>query len=234
MTVALLLGLVVLALLDSTSIGTLLIPVFLMLAAGRPFTGRVLVYLATIVVFYFAVGVGLMLGLRPVLDTLGDRLDSPVGYWIELVVGVGMFLLSFRFDPKRRAKMGKSSDASDTIKKIEQSQKSVWGMVLLGLTAGAIELVTMLPYLAAIGLMAAEDLTAVEWVPTLALYNVVMILPALLLLLIRLVIRGRAERLLQRIGDYLSRHSVAFLGWVLAIVGFLIARDGFARLFLFD
>ncbi|SDI12956.1 GAP family protein [Nonomuraea jiangxiensis] len=234
MTVALLIGLIVLALLDSTSIGTLLIPVFLMLAAGRPIVGKVLVYLITIVVFYFAVGVALMLGLRPMLDTLGDSLDSPVGYWIELIVGVALFLFSFRFDPKRRAKQGRSSDASATIERIERSQKSVWGMVVLGLTAGAIELVTMLPYLGAIGLMATEGLSPVEWVPTLALYNVVMVLPALLLLLLRLAARGRAERLLQRIGAYLSRHCVAFLGWVLAIVGFLLARDGFARLFLFD
>lgn len=55
-------GLAGLALVDSTSIGTLIIPIFLMLS-NRPALGRrALVYLTTVACFYFVIGVALVLG----------------------------------------------------------------------------------------------------------------------------------------------------------------------------
>ena len=56
MDLALAASLAALALIDSTSFGTLLIPIWLLLAPGRVRAGRMLVYLGTIAVFYFAVG----------------------------------------------------------------------------------------------------------------------------------------------------------------------------------
>lgn len=53
MDVTLLLGL---ALVDSTSVGSLFIPVWLLLAAGRVPVGRILAYLGTIAGFYFVDG----------------------------------------------------------------------------------------------------------------------------------------------------------------------------------
>jgi hypothetical protein len=45
-----------LALIDSLSIGTLLIPIFFLLTPGRAPAGKLLAYLATIAGFYFVVG----------------------------------------------------------------------------------------------------------------------------------------------------------------------------------
>jgi hypothetical protein len=36
------------------------------------------------------------------LSPVGGTLDSPAALWIQLVLGIGLFVLSFRFDPKRR------------------------------------------------------------------------------------------------------------------------------------
>ena len=41
-------------------------------------------------------------------------------------------------------------------------------MILLGLTAGLLEVATMVPYLAAIGIMTTSDLPVMQWVPLLA------------------------------------------------------------------
>ena len=60
-------SLVGLALVDSTSFGTLLIPVWLLLAPGRTRWGRVLLYLGTVAVFYLALGVALSAGAGPLL-----------------------------------------------------------------------------------------------------------------------------------------------------------------------
>ncbi|MGW3352943.1 hypothetical protein ACWDA3_57460 [Nonomuraea rubra] len=52
MTAALALALAGLSLLDSTSFGTLLIPVWLLLTPGRLRTGQIFTYLATVALFY--------------------------------------------------------------------------------------------------------------------------------------------------------------------------------------
>nr|BFF20805.1 hypothetical protein GCM10025730_43260 [Promicromonospora thailandica] len=63
-------ALVVLALVDSTSFGTLLIPVWLLMAPGRVRVGRMLLYLGSIAGFYALVGLAILLGA----DALGDTL----------------------------------------------------------------------------------------------------------------------------------------------------------------
>src|SRR5690606_2493583 len=82
----LLLSLAVLALVDSLSIGTLLIPVFLLVSPGRVRVGRVLLYLTTIAVFYLAVGLLFLWGLVNVADAAAEILASPAGTVGRLVV----------------------------------------------------------------------------------------------------------------------------------------------------
>ena len=81
------LALVLLALLDGLSIGTLLIPLFFLLVPGRVRGGRMLLYLGTIAVFYLIVGVLFLTGLVNVVDAAGDFLSSTPGRVTRLVVG---------------------------------------------------------------------------------------------------------------------------------------------------
>ena len=85
----------VLALLDGLSIGTLLIPVFLLLAPGRVRVGRVLLYLVTIAVFYLAVGILFTLGLVNLVDVAQDFLSSTGGQIARLVVGAALLVTAF-------------------------------------------------------------------------------------------------------------------------------------------
>ena len=64
MTAAALAGLAGLALVDSTSFGTLVLPL-MMLLAPQVRTRNLVVYLLTIAVFYFGVGVALLAGVLP-------------------------------------------------------------------------------------------------------------------------------------------------------------------------
>jgi cytochrome c biogenesis protein CcdA len=224
LTTELVLTLGVLALVDSTSFGTLGIPAYLLLASDRSPAGRLLVYLATVTVFYFGVGVALMLGLSTALDVFDEALRSRTASWIQLAIGVGLFLLSFRFDSKRR----KEKEGPG---RWEPRLGGPGAMVLLGLTAALLEVATMVPYLGAIGFMTASDLPAATWVPLLAGYVVVMILPPLVLLGVRTVARGWLDPKLERLRAWMRRHSASAIGWTLGIVGFLVARDAVARLF---
>ncbi|MEU4537131.1 GAP family protein [Streptosporangium sp. NPDC023825] len=224
MTIELVLTLGALALVDSTSFGTLGIPLYLLLASDRSPAGRLLVYLATVATFYFGVGVALMLGLGAALAAFEEALYSRTAYWIQLAIGVGLFLLSFRFDSKRqREKEGPS--------RWEPRLGGPGAMILLGLTAALLEVATMIPYLGAIGFMTGANLPAVQWVPLLAGYVLVMILPPLVLFGVKTVAGGRLDPKLERLRAWMRRHSASALGWTLGIVGFFVARDAASRLF---
>lgn len=178
-----------------------------------------LIYLATVATFYFLVGVGLMLGLSAVVESFGDALHSQAAYWVQLALGGGLFALSFLFDPKRRQKRGKPE------RRFEPRPGGPRAMVMLGLTAGLLEVATMVPYLAAIGIMTNAGLPAGQWAPLLAVYVLLMITPPLVLMALRGVAGPWLEPRLERLRAWMTRHSAAAVSWALAIVGSLLALD---------
>lgn len=226
MDLAHLASLVALALVDSTSFGTLLIPIWLLLHPGRVRTARMLVFLGTVATFYFAVGVGFVAGAATVLPGIGAALDARAVLWVLLVLGVAMFIYSFRMKP--------SSGGGRLARWRERAMTDgrVWGLVGLALTATVVELGSMLPYLAAVGLVATADLAAGEVALVMAGYCLVMITPALVLLGLRVGLGHRIEPVLQRISSWLTSSNA--LAWAVGIVGFLLARYAAARLGLID
>ncbi|MFI7699290.1 GAP family protein [Nonomuraea sp. NPDC049480] len=227
MTIGLMLTLAALAVVDSTSFGTLVIPVYLLLSSERSRVSRLLIYLGTIAAFYFLVGVALMLGLSAAVDAFGEALRSRPAYWAQLVLGVGLFAVSYRFDPKWRAKRGKPE------RRFEPRTGGPRVMVPLALTAGVIEVATMVPYLAAVGIMTTSGLATGQWLPLLAGYVFVMILPPLALMGLRGLAGAWLEPKLERLRAWLTKHSASMVSWTLAIVGFLLARDAAVYLFFF-
>ncbi|WP_084961216.1 GAP family protein [Thermoactinospora rubra] len=218
MTIGLVVTLVALALVDSTSFGTLGVPVVLMLSGAT--AKRLLVYLATISAFYFAVGAALMLGLGALLERFGDALASRTASWVQLAIGVGLFALSWRFDSKKRG------------------YRPLWEprlggprvMALVALTAGLVEVATMVPYLAAVGIMTKAELPVAQWAVLLAGYVVVMVVPALALLAARTVASRWLDPKLERLRAWLLKHSASAVGWALGIVGVLLALDALSAL----
>lgn len=230
MTLELLLTLGGLALVDSLSIGTLLIPVFFLIAP-RLRAGRMLLYLATIAGFYLVVGIVLMLGAQAAFTALGDVVDSTAGRVVQLVLGVGLLVTSFLIPtkPKEGAGPGRLSRWRDGA--LEGRRASVVMAVAIG--AGLVEVATMLPYLGAIGLMTAAPITVPTRALLLLVYCGVMVLPALVLLAARLVARRLIEPALRRLAAWLERTGAETTAWIIGIVGFLIARDAAAQLELF-
>lgn len=227
MSSGLLLSLAGLALIDSTSIGTLFIPIWLLLSPERIGVGRVLGYLGTIVVFYFAVGLLLVFGGGRLVDALDGAADSPVLNYVQLALGVGLLVLSFRFDGKRRRGPSPVSRWRD---RVTTGGSSIGWLLGLALLAALAEVATMLPYLGAVGLMATADLAGWTVPMLLAGYCLVMVLPAGVLLAGRAVLPGLSERLLRRANTWLVEKAGNATGWVLGIAGFLVARDAAFRI----
>ncbi|MFI6515664.1 GAP family protein [Spirillospora sp. NPDC050679] len=231
MSAALLLSLAGLALLDGTGVGTLFIPVWLLLAPGRIQAGRVLIYLGVLAAFYFAVGLLVVSGAGSAVEALGRAGDGRAVLWGQLAVGVGLFALSFRFDPKRRKHRGGISRWRE---RVTAGSSSAGWPVGLALSVGLVEVATMLPYLGAIAMLSASDLGTAAAAGLLAAYCLVMVLPAGALLVARTTVASRAEPVLRRLNAWISDKGAGAVGWLLAIAGFLVARDAAARLWFLD
>ncbi len=183
MTWAVLGGLVLLALVDSTSAGTLLLPLW-MLVAPRVRPARVLLFLATVAVFYAAVGVVLLLGVDAVLDAVsgagaGDALarNRPLAV-VQLLVGAALFWWSWPLERRAKERGGPSPRAVRWRAALQGEGVPVRTTVLVALVATVLELATMLPYLAAMGLLSRSGLDRPWQLLVLVGYVVVMVLPA--------------------------------------------------------
>ncbi|SHG46067.1 GAP family protein [Geodermatophilus nigrescens] len=229
-----LLALVPLALVDSTSVGTLLLPIWFLLAPGRVRARRLLVFLGTIAGFYLLVGLALLAGAEALRDRAAGLGDSSALTVVQLLLGVTLFASSFAMGRRREG-----SRRSGRV--LRWRDRAVGGgegggeggtgvLVGLALGAGLLELATMLPYLAAIGLLGGSGLSPVLQGGVLAGYCLVMVLPALLLLALRLLAARQVEPLLARVGSWLERTGAETTAWVVGIAGFLLARDALGRL----
>ena len=236
MTIALLGTLVVLALIDSTSFGTLLIPLWLMAAPGRLRPQRVLVFLATVAVFYWGVGLALLWGADLVFDDIARIVASPAGLVLVLVAGILLIIWSYRLEAKAkkqktdgsagptsrwRARAMGTIDVPHAATSTRQ-RSGLLALVALALAAATVELGSMLPYLGAIGALTASDLGWPATAVVLAGYCSLMIAPALALLAVRVVGASRVEPVLARLERWLSRNASTTLSWVVGIVGVLL------------
>ncbi|MEU6919327.1 GAP family protein [Streptomyces olindensis] len=242
MSASLALALAGLGLLDSTSFGTLLIPIWLLLTPGRVRAGRVAVYLATVAAFYFCVGVLLVLGADAVLEAVRAAFAgvAPTRLRIgQLVLGFLVIAFSYRLEARARRRAGgpgrlqrwRAAAMSGAVRDGEGVDgrgargAGVRGLMSLALVATVLEVLTMVPYLAAVGLLANADLTWEVIGGALAGYCVMMIFPAVLLGVVRIAAHERAEPVLQRINDWFTRNSAKALGWTVGGIGIGMALN---------
>lgn len=258
----LLLSLAVLALVDSLSVGTLLIPVFLLLSPGKVRASRVLLYLVTIAGFYLAVGLLFLWGLMNVVDIASDFLTSPTGIIIRLLVGVGLLVASFVIPASAKKKAEQpvpmstavSLDGSATPDAVASEPAQLqrpgritrWrdrllapdttraALMSVAVAAGLVEVATMLPYIVAMTMLADAGLDTPLRIVSLVGYCLVMIVPAIVLLLLRIVAAPLITRPLQRLADWMQRTGAENTAWIIGILGFLIARAAAVELGLSD
>ncbi|WP_330232323.1 GAP family protein [Nocardia sp. NBC_00508] len=224
-----------LGLIDSTSFGTLLIPIWLLLSPGRLQASRIVVYLATVAVCYFGVGVVLVLGADAALAAMrtGTASLPPVPLRIgQLILGLLVIAWSYRLEARAARQAGTPGKIQRWREKAMSGSGSSRGLVQLALLAVALEVATMLPYLAAVGLIVHADLGWQLTGSTLAAYCVVMILPALALAAARLAAHQRVDPILRRVNDWLTRNSAKTLGWTVGGIGIGISLNAVAVLIL--
>ena len=203
-----------LALLDSINPSALAVTIFLVLQGGS-YVLRVLVYVSAVFLSYLGIGVLLMLGL----GSLWEYVEGPAVYAVQGVAGVlllGYAVFAPSGKPRKKARSREPRSAG------------LATIFLLGVTVTVVEFSTAFPYLGAIAILTSAELAVGQWLPLLVGYNVIFVLPPLLLLAAYAAfgerIRGRLERLRERF----EGGSRGALLWILGIVGFFLLADSLA------
>ncbi len=180
---------------------------------------------------YAAIGAVLLLvgeSLRPALADVGD-LEAL--RWVQLVAGVALFAAAFS-DAVIGRFAGRALRWRDRLR--DDPSGANRSIVATASVAVAVEVPTMLPYLAAIGILAASDLAVAGQLGLLGGYVVVMVLPALALAVARAAAGRVVEGPLRRLDGWLTRQADEMTGWVFGIVGFFLAGDAVQALGLFS
>lgn len=211
-----LLALLGLALLDSMSLGTLVIPLVLVISRRRVDAAPLFFYFATVVLLYFFLGTAIALGFDLLSDVAGRIWDSEPAQWFKVVAGLGLLAYGiFAPDPVKREGH-----------RAPPRSLHPGAMVTLGAGAALTEAATMVPYLAANGIITSMDIGWPLRLALLAAYCVVMILPALVLIAAAALAGQRIWPHLEKIVPTLEREAKVTLLWIAAIVGVWMAGGG--------
>lgn len=239
MDTAVLLGLAGLALVDSTSVGTLVVPV-LILAHPQARAGRVLFYLCTICAFYYALGLLLLLGADMLTGAWQWVNANRSVDWIRLFIGTGLFVGSFwpgtswaKAARARRETAGVPNRSGLWVGAVVADGARAWTVAGVAVAAGLIEAASMLPYLGALALIGTSELSRPGQAATLAAYVMVMALPALLLLALRMAAHAWLAPRLKPLSTWLERSVGAAIWWVIGALGLWLMVDAIARLGLY-
>lgn len=220
--------LVGLALADSTSIGTLVIPIWLLMRE-RLEVGRILLYLVVIAGFYWVLSLALLAFVTQVTEFAHTLQPDRSWSWIQLAAGVIVLGLGIWTDRRPGPSTAQPSRAgrwrSRTLRL--DGNRAIIG---LALTAGVLEAATMLPLLAAVGMIERSTFSPIESALAVSGYVAIMMLPAIALLAVRVGIGERAAQPLAAAGRWLERQSNAVIATILIVLGGLVAADAAIRL----
>jgi cytochrome c biogenesis protein CcdA len=164
MTLTFLITLTGIAVVDSLN-PSLFVTQFFLLTTHRP-TGRLLAYIAGIIVVNFLGGLLILAGVSTLIGNLLTSIDARILYAGQIVIGLLLigFGLSFRIESEQNG-----------VKKPQSLR--LWHAFVLGMVVMVNEITTALPYFVAIERIIAADLTATQSLLALTVYNMVFSLP---------------------------------------------------------
>ena len=217
-----LLALLGLALLDSLNPSALAMTLYLVTTGAQ--ASRVLTYIAAVFITYFTVGLLLLLGLTSLLSTFQGALESTAAYIVQAVIGAAMLIYSF--SPNKRGE-------AEAVTKAPRSQGFA-AMFLLGVTITTVEFPTAFPYLGAIGILDSLRLPFLGWLLLLLGYNLIFVVPPLLLFGTYRLFGNRYEAWFKRYEKRLKYETRETMLWIVGIVGFMLLGDALNKLEVFS
>lgn len=199
-----------LALLDTLSPTIIGVTLFLVLTDNRNLTPRLLAYLLTVGLLYFSLGIIMMLGLNFIIEAFSNIFQNKLVSWVIFIVGVVLFTASFFIPANKKSNIPKPKT------------QSIVSIIIIGITTFIIEAGMALPYFAAIGLLTTTDMPFYQWLPIIAAYNIIMVLPALLIFLGNKLFGKWINPTLVNLRNKISSGSSSALSWMMCIVGVIL------------
>lgn len=203
------------------SINPSAIVVTLQLLGRRAPLGAVLVYIGAVFLTYTTVTVLLALGLSALLEPLNALLETTAANIVLAVVGAGMLGYAI---------FAKSPKDGGEPPALKLTTGAAGGLFLLGVTVTMMELPTAFPLLGAVGLLTSAQPATSAWIALVLVYNVIFVLPPLLLALGYRWIGARGGAALER---RLSRGARETMQWIIGIVGFYVLAYALTTLGVF-
>ena len=210
-------SLLLLALLDSLNPSALVVALWL-LSRPRP-AQRLLAYVGGILVSYLAIGVAMMLGFTALSEPLGRVLDHPVALVVQGLLGAALLVYAIFAPSTAHAAHEPHAPATGTL----------LSFAVLGMAVTLAELVTALPYFAAIALMIGHHLEPAQWLPLLLGYNLIFVAPPLLLLGLHALLGHRTDERFARWRERLRRGAREATLWIFALAGVALMGDAASR-----
>jgi cytochrome c biogenesis protein CcdA len=200
-------SLLALAVVDSVNPSAIAVTLYLL--SRERAAAPVAVYIAAIFLTYLALGALMIAGLDALLPALRDVAGGRVGFIVQGVVGLAMVLYALRAPAPATASTAPADRGAATLAAV----------ALLGVTVTAMELPTAVPYLGAVALLTSSGLPVAQWFPLLVVYNVIFVLPPVLLLAGHLALGARLEARYAALRVRLQAGAHETMLWIFGLVG---------------
>jgi cytochrome c biogenesis protein CcdA len=212
----LLLSLVAIAALDSLNPTAIALQIYL-LSTPRPIA-RSISFIFGVFLAYWTSGLLVILGLRQLMMTLIANTDfslpEPYLYTIQFLIGFALLIAGYSF------KTSTSADQKKRPKKLTMERTFLMGMAMT-----ILEFPTALPYLVAIEQIAKAKLDLFTIMSLLGLYNLVFVLPLIMLVIIYIVFHQQSATLLRHINRSIAIWSPQILRALMLGLGTLLIID---------
>ncbi len=205
------------ALVDILSPGVLAVTAYLLLIQPNQLSSRLLVFLSITQLGYFVMGLLLYFGGESLLTRIEQLSEIDFINWFYILLGAVLVLISFS-KPKETTKKRLISfiPKNTTIK----------GMIILGIIVFLIEFVTALPYFYSIFLMNHQTIETTPAILIIIGYNLVMVLPSLLLLGVNIIFKERLQQFLIKIRSKLNEAPISSLLVATGVIGAVFFNIG--------
>ncbi|GGA75453.1 MULTISPECIES: GAP family protein [Bacillaceae] len=205
------------ALVDILSPGVLAITGYLLLTQPNQLSSRLFVFLLVIQLGYFMIGLLLYFGGDTLLELIGKLSEFDFINWFYTITGTLLVLISF-IKPK-----------DSTIERLTSwipRQTTIKGIIILGIIVFLIEFVTALPYFYSVFLLNHLSINSFSSIFVIIGYNLVMVLPSLLLLGISIVFNDKLQHFLKNIRTKLNEVPITSLLVAIGVIGAVFFNIG--------
>lgn len=233
------LGLALLALIDSTSFGTLALPFVLVIQPTVPYR-QLTTYLAVVASCYYALGVALLFAgsrVRAALAGWTSVWESAPVIVVEFLLGAALagmaIILGRRTTDGRAEGNGRGARSQARYDKwrarLIGQEASLRLTAVIALGAVAVEAASMAPYLAAMASLSSAVLGVAETLIVLTTYVGVMLLPISWCTVVRTFAGPRSQARLLRADAWFGQHGATAVRLSVGIIGLIVAVHAVSR-----